>query len=218
MKVSLARVPWFTITFLCVMVLFYVFENTSRLCLPTDIKTTCLTSWINSGPTGLVAWLFLHPFVYSAAYLFGDMLGFAIVGVTIETVMRGLKYRYWLFLYAYLLTLGLQLYLYAWHSSAAGTSLIIFGLVPVVWRYYRLYPSQFQGRLTHLVPVGLGILVGVVTLSIFADLANDPLRSLNSLSTSFDGSTYLHLISILYGMIFAWGFMSVKGRRMLVKE
>jgi len=187
---------------MALMVTFYYVEKTSTLCFPNEISEKCVTSWLNTGLTGAIAWPLLHVIIHiDNVHLGANLVGVAIAMTLVESWMTLIprRGRYLILLFAYGVSVVWEL-LYAWTvSSWAGASFMVFELLPITWAYYVIFASKinFKG-LVHLAPIGIGYILSVILFSLIVDVSTGNLWK--------DSETFLHLIGVLYGLIFVLGF------------
>lgn len=109
------------------------------LCVP--FSSACTPDWrTQSGLSALVVWLFVNPFVHLGGLtgdLTGDLPFFIFVASLVESWMVRIrrKVRYFILLAAYVISMMLNLYLYLHGKAEAGSSVMIYALVPVAWYY-----------------------------------------------------------------------------------
>lgn len=144
--------------------------------------------------------------------LLGNLLGVLIVGSTVEIVMRGsVKWRGLTVLIAYAVGVLIQIQTYiTWQISLVGISAIICMLIPVCWVFYRLQPELFQGHYRHLLPIGFGLLLGMI-LEVFA-------QGLAATHPVIELATALHLLSLSFGCGLAIWLIGYKCRHGILTE
>ena len=200
-----SRIPLVTLTFTALMVVLSNLWFIEGLCVP--FSTSCAPDWRTlSGFSELVVWLFVGPFVHLA---FGDLIGdlpfFVFMSLLVEVWMVRIhrRIRYYILLTAYGFSMLLNLFQYRVGGSEAGSSVLVFALVPVAW-YYLLKFHDETSRLWNSL-----ILIGLTGVTLFLDLMVGYRASSFGYSLSLIPvyPSLVHLWGLDYGLVLVAGYL-----------
>jgi membrane associated rhomboid family serine protease len=144
----------------------------------------------------LLEWA-LHPFIHaSISHLYGNLAGFGIVGVLLESwaPIKTRRFCYTIFLVTYLISLGLSGMAFTLYGvPAIGSSGMIFGILAFDFYYYFFQTPRLTG-IALVVPVCMGFVIGTLIVALMED-------AFLSRSLAFDESSVFHLLNLTFGLL-----------------